>query len=93
MERALYAGGYGACLTSAGREIIFCGANLLTHGGGNSMAVSQELLDILVCPLDKTPVKLTSDLKGLKCPQCRRVYPIREDIPVMLVDEARIDPQ
>lgn len=57
------------------------------------MAVSQELLDILVCPLDKTPVKLTGDLKGLKCPQCRRVYPIREDIPVMLVDEARIDPQ
>jgi hypothetical protein len=54
------------------------------------MAVSQELLDILVCPLDKTPVKLTSDQHGLKCPSCRRVYPIREDIPVMLVDEARI---
>ena len=30
------------------------------------MAVSQELLDILVCPLDKTPVKLTSDQKGLE---------------------------
>ena len=55
------------------------------------MAVSQELLDILVCPEDKTPVKLTSDQKGLKCSTCRRVYPIREDIPVMLVDEARID--
>ena len=55
------------------------------------MAVSQELLDILICPLDKTPVKLTADQKGLKCPACRRVYPIREDIPVMLVDEARID--
>ena len=37
------------------------------------MAVSQELLDILVCPLDKTLVKLTSDKKGLKCSQCRRV--------------------
>jgi uncharacterized protein len=55
------------------------------------MAVSQELLDILICPLDKTPVKLTADQKGLKCSTCRRVYPIREDIPVMLVDEARID--
>ena len=54
------------------------------------MAVSQELLDILVCPLDKTPVKLTADQQGLKCPTCRRVYPIREDIPVMLVDEASI---
>ena len=54
------------------------------------MAVAQELLDILVCPLDKTPVKLTTDQSGLKCPACRRVYPIREDIPVMLVDEASI---
>ena len=59
--------------------------------GADSMAVSQELLDILVCPLDKTPVKLTKDQRGLKCPSCRRVYPIREDIPVMLIDEAPID--
>jgi uncharacterized protein len=55
------------------------------------MPVSKELLDILVCPLDKTPVQLTSDQKGLRCSKCRRVYPIREDIPVMLVDEARIE--
>ncbi|MBI3404253.1 MAG: Trm112 family protein [Acidobacteria bacterium] len=55
------------------------------------MAVSKELLDILVCPLDKAPVKLTSDQKGLKCQSCNRVYPIRDDIPVMLVDEARIE--
>jgi uncharacterized protein YbaR (Trm112 family) len=55
------------------------------------MAVSQELLDILACPLCRTPVKLTADKQGLKCPTCRRVYPIREDIPVMLVDEARIE--
>jgi len=55
------------------------------------MAVSQELLDILVCPQDKTPVKLTLDQQGLKCPTCRRVYPIRGDIPVMLVDDARIE--
>jgi len=57
------------------------------------MAVSQELLDILICPLDKTPVKLTADQKGLKCSTCGRVYPVREDIPVMLVDEARIEPE
>jgi uncharacterized protein YbaR (Trm112 family) len=56
------------------------------------MAVPQDLLDMLVCPVDKTPVKLTSDQKGLKCSTCRRVYPIREDIPSMLVDEAKIDP-
>jgi uncharacterized protein YbaR (Trm112 family) len=55
------------------------------------MAVSKELLDMLVCPLCKTPVKLTSDHQGLKCEKCRRVYPIRNDIPVMLVDEARVE--
>jgi len=57
------------------------------------MAVAKELLDILVCPLCKTPVTLTLDQQGLKCGTCRRVYPIRNDIPVMLVDEARIEAQ
>ena len=55
------------------------------------MAISKELLDILVCPVCKTPVKLTADEQGLKCSQCRRVYPIRDDIPVMLVDEAKVE--
>jgi uncharacterized protein YbaR (Trm112 family) len=55
------------------------------------MAISQELLDVLVCPLCKAPVKLTADGQGLKCGQCRRVYPIRDDIPVMLLDEAKVD--
>ncbi len=57
------------------------------------MPVSKELLDILVCPLCKTPVKLTDDGEGLKCQTCRRVYPIRGDIPVMLIEEARVDPE
>jgi len=55
------------------------------------MAVSQDLLDILVCPVCKEPVQLTEDQQGLKCPSCRRVYPIRDDIPVMLVSEATIE--
>ncbi len=59
------------------------------------MAVSKELLDILVCPLCKTPVKMTpanaDGQQGLKCETCKRVYPVRDDIPVMLVDEARIE--
>jgi uncharacterized protein YbaR (Trm112 family) len=54
------------------------------------MAINQELLDILVCPLCKVPVKLTEDNQGLKCSQCRRVYPIKDEIPVMLVDEAKV---
>ena len=55
------------------------------------MALSPELLNILVCPLDKAKVELTADKSGLKCTQCGRVYPIREDIPVMLVEEATIE--
>lgn len=57
------------------------------------MAISPELLEILVCPACKAPVKLTPDNLGLKCQQCRRVYPIKDDIPVMIVDEAKIEPE
>jgi uncharacterized protein YbaR (Trm112 family) len=55
------------------------------------MAISKDLLEILVCPLCKAPVEIKPDESGLKCVQCKRVYPIRDDIPVMLVDEARIE--
>jgi hypothetical protein len=54
------------------------------------LAISQDLLDILVCPECKTPVKLTSDASGLKCSTCRRIYPIRDEIPVMLLEEAKL---
>jgi hypothetical protein len=53
--------------------------------------ISQELLDILVCPLCKKPVALTPGGTGLKCGGCRRVYPIQDDIPIMLIDSATID--
>ena len=55
------------------------------------MAVSKERLDILVCPVCKAKVLLKEDGSGLKCVNCRRVYPIRDDIPVMLKDEATIE--
>ena len=55
------------------------------------MAISKELLEILVCPVDKADLELKQNRDGLKCVQCKRVYPIRDDIPVMLVDEARIE--
>ena len=55
------------------------------------MAISKELLEILVCPLCKAALDLKPDESGLKCTQCKRVYPIRDDIPVMLVDEARVE--
>jgi uncharacterized protein YbaR (Trm112 family) len=57
----------------------------------HDMAVDPALLEILVCPACKTPVKLVNQGAGLKCDTCRRVYPIKDDIPVMLIDEARVD--
>jgi uncharacterized protein YbaR (Trm112 family) len=55
------------------------------------MGVNPELLKILVCPLCKTSVSLTENGLGLKCSQCHRVYPIRDDIPVMLISEAKVE--
>lgn len=52
------------------------------------MAISKELLEILVCPECKVKVELTPDGAGLKCGKCRRIYPIKDDIPVMLPEEA-----
>jgi hypothetical protein len=53
--------------------------------------ISQDLLDILVCPVCKKPVVLAANGESLKCGECRRVYPIQDDIPIMLVDSATID--
>jgi hypothetical protein len=55
------------------------------------MAVDPALLAILVCPECKTPVQLVKNGAGLKCGTCHRVYPIKDDIPVMLVDEATVE--
>ncbi|HET8569890.1 MAG TPA: Trm112 family protein [Candidatus Limnocylindria bacterium] len=50
------------------------------------MPVDKELLEILVCPEDKKPVREEGD--RLVCSACGRRYPVRDGIPVMLVDEA-----
>ena len=55
------------------------------------MSIDPELLEILACPLCKTPVKLVKHDTALKCATCKRVYPIKDDIPVMLIDEATIE--
>lgn len=51
--------------------------------------INKELLDILACPKCKGPVTLTKDQDGLVCESCRLHYEIRDDIPIMLIDEAR----
>ncbi len=53
------------------------------------MAVSKELLEILVCPKCKGDVTLTEKEDGLVCKACALVYEIRDDIPIMLIEEAK----
>jgi uncharacterized protein YbaR (Trm112 family) len=57
------------------------------------MPVDPELLAILVCPQCKSPVSLVKNQTALKCGQCHRVFPIKDDIPVMLLDEATVEPE
>lgn len=53
------------------------------------MAINQELLDILACPKCKGEIHLNEKNDGLVCETCRLVYEIRDDIPIMLIEEAR----
>ena len=52
------------------------------------MAISKELLNILVCPKCKGELTLTQNQDGLICHICKLCYPIKDDIPVMLIEEA-----
>lgn len=54
--------------------------------------ISQDLLDILVCPVCKKPLVQKETGESLKCSECHRVYPVRDNIPILLVDEAVQDP-
>ena len=53
------------------------------------MPINQELLDILACPQCKGDIRLNSGQDGLICDKCRLIYEIRDDIPIMLIDEAK----
>jgi uncharacterized protein YbaR (Trm112 family) len=56
------------------------------------MPVPSDLLEILVCPLCKAQLDVVHEGKGLRCKECRRVYPVTDDgIPVMLPEEAKVE--
>jgi uncharacterized protein len=54
--------------------------------------VSKDLLELLVCPACKQSLQYRESPESLKCTQCHRVYAVRDDIPIMLIDEATIEP-
>ncbi|NOX26413.1 MAG: Trm112 family protein [Deltaproteobacteria bacterium] len=51
--------------------------------------INKELLDILACPQCKGSLKLNEQKDGLICETCKLLYEIRDDIPVMLIEEAK----
>jgi uncharacterized protein YbaR (Trm112 family) len=53
------------------------------------MALNKELLAILACPKCKGDIHPSPKEDGLICDKCRLVYEIRDDIPIMLIDEAK----
>ncbi len=52
------------------------------------MGISKDLLEILACPKCKGEIHLNEKGDGLSCSACQLLYPIRDDIPIMLIDEA-----
>ena len=53
------------------------------------MTISKELLDILACPRCKWDIYLNEAENGLICDDCKLLYEIKDDIPIMLIDEAK----
>jgi uncharacterized protein len=53
------------------------------------MTISEELLDILACPKCKGDIQLNEAGDGLICERCKLLYEIKDDIPIMLIDEAK----
>jgi len=51
--------------------------------------ISKELLEILACPKCKGEIRLNDTKDGLICDKCKLMYEIKDDIPVMLIDEAK----
>lgn len=58
----------------------------------NLLMIPPDLLEILVCPVCKKSLVVQGKGESLKCTECKRVYPVRDDIPVLLADQATIEP-
>jgi len=54
--------------------------------------LAKDLLEILVCPACKDALDYRQSPESLRCQKCHRVYPVKDDIPIMLIDEATIEP-
>jgi uncharacterized protein len=69
---------------------VFAGASMrFGHTSGKVLPMDARLLEILACPVCKGPLQFRRDQLVLVCRLDRLAYPIRDDVPVMLEEEAR----
>lgn len=54
--------------------------------------IDEQLAEILVCPVDKADLREETETSRLACTECGRRYPVRDGIPIMLVEEAEEGP-
>jgi len=57
-----------------------------------AVMIANDLLEMLVCPACKQELEYRQNPETLKCTKCHRVYAVKDDIPVMLIDQATIEP-
>jgi len=53
--------------------------------------IANDLLEILICPACRQALEYSRNPESLKCSGCHRVYTVKDDIPIMLADEAKIE--
>jgi uncharacterized protein YbaR (Trm112 family) len=63
------------------------------RGARKHLAITPDFIETfkVVCPACKGRVVLKEDASGIKCTECRRVYPVRNDIPALIVEEATVE--
>jgi uncharacterized protein YbaR (Trm112 family) len=63
------------------------------RGAEKELAITPDFIETfkVVCPACKGRVVLKDDASGIKCTECRRVYPVRNDIPALIVEEATVE--
>jgi uncharacterized protein YbaR (Trm112 family) len=73
--------------------LYLCASVVICIGFWRTMLsmIAKDLLEILVCPACKQALDYRENPESLKCRQCHRVYAVKDDIPIMLVDEATIE--
>ena len=54
--------------------------------------IPEDLFELMACPVCIQPLVRRANPEALQCTQCHRVYPVRDGLPVMLIDQATIEP-